>query len=156
MTKKLYEKIEDFLSKTEFNQLKKLLSSNDFPWYVKNFNSENCYFYHVFYDNDSPTSPLYNGLVPILIKLKVIGIIKIEAIINLPSNNNKILNDSDIDFSHFVSIFNINTNDGYLLMGNGDKIESKENQMISYVSEENLSNFNCNTKNKIYIKFSYF
>lgn len=156
MEKKLYEKIDNFLSKTEFNELKKILSSKEFPWYVKNFNTEDCYFYHVFYENDSPTSPLYNNLVSLLVKLKVIGIIKIEARIILPSNDSKILNESDVDFGHFVSIFNINTNDGYLLMGNGDKIESKENQIISYVSEESLSNFNCNTKNKIYIKFSYF
>jgi hypothetical protein len=131
--------IDNFLDTNTFLSIKKLLFSCDFPYYYqpavanKEDNSD-FYFNHIFYfDNQQKSSSFAHVVLPILGKHGFKKLIRAKC--NLYTRKEKqILNAFHLDFDipHTVLLYSVNTNNGYTMFKSGEKIYSKENQLIIF------------------------
>ena len=145
------QRINNFLPQDNFEQLKKILFSNEFPYYLQSgvaYNSPDknlgvLLTHSMIHDNgDIRSSELTNKLIlyPIFDKLKEFDkdfFKVIRAKINLyPNQLNQIKNDFHIDanFTHKVLLFSVNTNNGYTDFEdtNIDPFPSVENSAIIF------------------------
>ena len=66
--------IDNFLSKKDFDNLKKIITTTTFPWYYNDSKSadgdDNFQFIHIFFWEDKILSPFWNYIAPILDQLK--------------------------------------------------------------------------------------
>tara|TARA_B100000085_G_C18354603_1_gene435769 strand:+ start:130 stop:606 length:477 start_codon:yes stop_codon:yes gene_type:complete len=155
--------IDNFLSDYEFKTLQAMFLSNQFSWYwgeekVLGDNSEiNYQFYHSFYeDNESYSN---RNIKPIINKLDIRAIHKIKA--NLTLHTEKIYQykfHTDVEnFKCTTGVFYINTNDGYTLFENGDKIESISNRMLLFDSDKRHAGTTCtNAKRRVVLNLNFF
>ena len=135
--------IDNFLSEEEFLKLSSIIMSENFPWYYfpykvnnKSLNSlQDFQFCHVVYHDNMVKSNFIEHFNPLLIKMKVGHLVRLK--VNLTPRSDEIFQyDPHIDVSHFnfqfgkIGIFYINTNDGFTILENGDKIESIENRLL--------------------------
>ncbi len=130
---------KNHLPKQEFKKLKDLLMNYDFPWFYASFianpNDKNGFhFFHLLYDNEKVNSDYYDIVLnPLLKKQKYKKLIRAKC--NLYSlREQSIKSDYHIDnsFPHKVLLYSVNTNNGYTLFENGQKIQSIENQLIIF------------------------
>jgi hypothetical protein len=154
-----YQVIDNFLSLDDFETLKSIILDKDFLWQVNVDNDKNTLFLELLhYINNQPTSEFYNELVPIMKKIDVLGLVQIKS--NLYIGNNYIQSfkkEKEYDFSLGTAIYYLNSNDGYTLLEDGTKIESRENRIVifestSYYYETNCSDNTC----RVNITFNYF
>ena len=131
--------IDNFLEKNVFNNIKEILTNDKFCWYyqstVGNKNDYTDFFFcHFLFENDQQVSPSFsNILMPILGKLNFNYLIR--AKINLYTKKDKIMKTAfhkDFNEKHTVALYSVNTNNGYTLFKNNQKIYSKENQLIIF------------------------
>ncbi len=131
--------IKNYLPKKEFKNLNDLLMNYDFPWFYASFianpNDKNGFhFFHLLYDNEKVNSDYYDIVLnPILKKQKYDKLIRAKC--NLYSlREQSIKSDYHIDnsFPHKVLLYSVNTNNGYTLFENGQKIQSIENQLVIF------------------------
>jgi hypothetical protein len=131
--------IDNFLEKNVFNNIKEILTNDKFCWYyqstVGNKNDYTDFFFcHFLFENDQQVSPSFsNILMPILGKLNFNYLIR--AKINLYTKKDKIIKTAfhkDFNEKHTVALYSVNTNNGYTLFKNNQKIYSKENQLIIF------------------------
>ena len=164
--------IDNFLDKDEFNLLKNVLAGDSFPWFKSKILSEygakgpaideieNNQFCHLFYHNFCPQSNFINILDPIITKINPAAIIRIKA--NLNTKTDKIIEHGfHLDYQGSqelkTSIFYINTNDGYTLFENNEKIESVENRFLEFNSNYfHTGTSTTNTSARIVINFNYY
>ena len=95
------------------------------------------YFYHFLFhtDNGMPVcSPMFTKILsPILGKLKFKYLMRSK--VNLYTKKSEFIQTGmhiDLDTSHMVALYSVNTNNGYTLFEDGTKIESVENQMAIF------------------------
>lgn len=158
---------DDYLSPEAFQEIKKIMSGPDFPWY---FNKEiigyedgkdtldNYQFTHLFYSKGIVMSGFYNAIVPLMEKINPFAMVRIKA--NLMTRTEKnIISGFHTDFNHnfcTTAIYYINNNDGYTIFDNGKKIESVENRLVSFNSTVPHSGTTCtNKKSRILININY-
>ena len=131
--------IDNFLDNDVFLKIKQLLLSADFPYYYNSYvgNKEDFsdfYFNHVFYfDNHQHSSFFPDVVLPIIGKYGFKKLIRAKC--NLYTKKEKeILTAFHLDFEtpHTVLLYSVNTNNGYTLFKSGEKIYSKENQLIIF------------------------
>ena len=95
--------ISNFLEKDDFNNLKNLFYSDNFPWYlaegVVRPGDGQIQFIHNFYKNFAISSSFFSLIYPVLIKLNVISLIRIKA--NFLYKTNKII-DIAIERNHHI------------------------------------------------------
>ena len=136
------ERIDNFLNKNIFNEIKNILTSDNFPWYYKSVvghpeDNSDFFFCHFLFENNQQMSPYFlNILMPILGKLNFNYLIR--AKINLYTKKNKEIKTAfhtDFNKKHTVALYSVNTNNGYTLFKNKEKIYSKENQLILFNGE---------------------
>jgi len=131
--------IDNFLDYNTFLNIQKLLLGSDFPYYYqpavanKEDNSD-FYFNHIFYFNNQQQSTSFGDVVlPILGKYGFKKLLRAKC--NLYTKKEKqIQNAFHLDFEtpHTVLLYSVNTNNGYTLFKSGEKIYSKENQLIIF------------------------
>jgi len=157
--------IDNFLDKETFNNIKKILEQDMFAWYVNkgvtninNTNKDHYVFFHKFYENNTINSNYFTNLKPVLDTLNVKALLRIKA--NLYPKTHKIIEHDwhqDYSFTHQAALLMINTNNGFTIMENKEKIETKENRMLLFDAHKLHKSTTCTDKNfKINIVFNYF
>ncbi len=146
------EIIDNFLNKDDFEDLKKFLMSPRSQWRFVDFiahkdergQGRDGYFVHSFTDRDPNTflerfevSPDYQKVVKLLDciknKLNFREILRVRS--SLYPRREKQIPDPfhvDYNFNHKVCIFYINTNNGFTLFENGEKVNSKANRLMIF------------------------
>jgi len=131
--------IQNFLEKDIFNNIKNILLSNNFPWYYSQITGNkkdysDSFFYHFLFHDDQQKSPHFNKvLMPIISKLNFNYLLRSK--INFYTKKNKFIKTAfhlDYQEPHTVALFSINTNNGFTLFKNGNKVPSIENQLLIF------------------------
>lgn len=157
-----YKIIDNFLDKESFLKIKKLLMSNNFPWYYNKSvslkkNKDGIYFTHLFLNNESK-SMHFDIILPILCKLKFKSLIRIKG--NFYPCTQKVQEHKqhiDYNFKHFGFIYYINTNDGFTFLNKKIKINSIENRGLFFDSSLLHNSSTCtNLEGRFNINFNFF
>ena len=168
-----YEVIDNFLDEENFNMLRQLfteeyngeqLSTFKPCWmyqssvaYSNSTEGNLFYMTHILYDNNIPSSPFYDKIIPLLEKLEVHGLLRIKA--NLYPNTYKLHEHpmhTDKNFSHSGAILSLNTCDGYTKLKDGTKIDSVANRILLFdASEEHCSTTTTNVPARFNININY-
>jgi hypothetical protein len=140
---------KNFLQKKDFLDIKKIMTNPEFPWFFGNRNFDlksifNQQFCHIFYRNYTINSNFFNLLNPLIEKLKPKALIRIKANMTLPSDKiyENLPPHVDFDFDCKTSIFYMNTNNGYTMLGS-KKIKSEENKILTFDSNKEHFGTNC-------------
>jgi hypothetical protein len=164
-----YKIIDNFLPKEDFEKLKTLLFSGDFPWfYVESLitneqgqGTEEGFFQHSLYNRSRPTSDFYYEYAyPILKKLNSMAIIQIRA--NLLLNKERQYFSGfhiDNDFKCKTAVLYINTCNGYTILDPELKLKIKceENKMLIFDSNiQHSIASQTDVKRRIVLNFNYF
>ena len=166
-------KIENnFLSQKEFDEIQELLITEPkgFPWFYNNIidtreDVDKFQFVHVFYMNYQSQSQFMTLVNPILELLQPISIFKIKA--NLLTRTPEIVeNKLHVDIGVLseeqqkqwtISIFYINTNNGYTKFEDGTKVNSVAIRMISFPANMKHKGTSCtDEKIRVVINFNYY
>lgn len=151
--------VKNFLSNEDFSQIKSIFFSESFPWFynsqvvdVNENESNNFQFTHTFYGDE------LIPLKPILEKLNSISLIRIKA--NLLTKTHKHIEHGmhiDVyDPKITTAVFYINTNNGYTIFENGEKVFSKENTLVTFPSQIKHSGSSCtDEKVRIVLNMNY-
>ena len=151
---------DNFLEKSEFENINKTFHLSNFPWYFMPFKvhegDENYQFYHLFLAKGKVLSKHFVILNPVLKKLGAKEIIRIKANLTLKQKEH-IKSDMHIDFKDCkTAIYYLNTNNGYTLFDKGDKIHSQENRVVEFDSNlKHCAVDHNDTKYRIVINFYY-
>ena len=147
-----YEVIDNFLDNDTFTAVKNTLLGDKFPWYLNNYvntieenkNINDYQLVHTFYKNHVVNSNYYSAIEPIINKINPISLIRVKANL-LPGTENIIEHGwhTDFDFECITSVFYINTNNGYTIFKNGEKIKSIENRLVLFNSRLEHSGSTC-------------
>ena len=116
--------VDNFLKKEDYEQLREILESNNFPWYfqlytaVKTDDIFNYQFIHLFYKNYVPNSEYFYILKPLIKQINPISLIRVKANLN-PISHKIVKFDKHIDkvIKCKVAIYYINDNNGYTVKG---------------------------------------
>ena len=168
-----YEVIDNFLEPENFKKLTdSMLSTNSgfsvFPWYAqegvtvtddsRNKNNNHWNLIHSFYQNYEIQSGFFQQLLVVIDKLQIKSLIRIKA--NLYPKTDKIIKhdfNADFDFSHKSGLYSLNTNNGFTIMEDGEKIESVANRMIIFDASKLHKSTTCTDENfRANIVFNYF
>jgi len=164
-----YRIIDNFLPKELFNNIKNLLTNNNyFPWYlshgVTDENDGYIQFCHTFYFNNEKLSSHFNVLEPVLNQLKIDSLVRIKA--NLLSKTNKIIEHGfheDITYNDKnlianTAVYYLNTNNGYTKFKDKDIIvDSVENRMLIFKSNLKHCGTTCTDSDfRAVINFNWF
>jgi hypothetical protein len=131
--------IDNFLDNNTFLNIRNLLFSVHFPYYYQSAVANNqdvsdFYFNHTFYLNNQQQSSAFADVVlPIIGKHGFKKLLRAKC--NLYTRKEKqIPNSFHLDFEtpHTVLLYSVNTNNGYTMFKSGEKIYSKENQLIIF------------------------
>lgn len=150
---------DDFLDSEEFKKIQNLLTGPTFPWFLnkgiverETDEKDMFQFTHTFWDNSlgGQTSPLLFELQPLIDKINPSKIYRIKA--NLVTRTNDILihgyhTDYYPPFKCTTSVFYINTNNGFTIFENGEKIHSLENRFANFDSSLSHSGSSCTDNN---------
>lgn len=165
MKKIKYKVIDNFLPKENFNILKTLMLSKNFPWYYfpnitfpKTSKGNLFYMQHLFFEKE-PNSAFYS-----IIKENLLNFIDIKSLIRVkgnfyPNQNIKDIDEMHVDytFKHKGAIFSINTNNGGTLLKDKTKIDSVENRILFFDPSIEHDSENCtDEKVRINININYF
>lgn len=152
-----YQVIDNFLDIEDFEKIKNIILDKNFLWQV-NADDTTVFLELFHYINNQPTSEFYNELVPIMKKIDVLGLVQIKS--NLYIGNSYIQSfkkEKEYNFSLGTAIYYLNSNDGYTLLENGEKIESKENRIVLFESSSYYYETNCRDNTcRVNITFNYF
>jgi len=151
--------IDNFLDQDSFNHFKNIITGQYFPWYFNNQkvlddnHLDNYQFVNTFKDGNT-AMPLLDVFKE---KLNVSNFLR--AKLNCTTKTNKIFefkSHRDLDVNCLVSIFYINSNNGYTKFENGQKIESIENRLITF--DNNLKHngtSSTNSQTRIVLNLCY-
>tara|TARA_R100001015_G_C4479369_1_gene60367 strand:+ start:86 stop:565 length:480 start_codon:yes stop_codon:yes gene_type:complete len=159
----MIEIIDNFLEEDEFNKIRDVLMSDNFPWfyndYITNKNdlSHKFYFTHTFYRQPARISNWFDLWINTLQKLKCNSIIRIKANI-YPKNNKEEINKPHIDykFKHKGCLLYVNDNNGATYFKD-KKVIPKANRIVLFdPSIEHSSSLCTNAKRRVTVNFNYF
>ena len=156
---------KNFLDKESFKNIKNLLTSEDFPWFLTsivhyskgNFNSQ---LVHIFYVNNAVNSNFFNVLKPIYKKLNFFSLLRLKANFIMRTEN-IIEHTMHTDYVNpsckiYTGILYINTNNGYTKFSNGKIIKSEENKYIEFDSQLEHTGTSCTDEEyRIVLNFNY-
>ena len=142
----------NFLDQEVFLEIKKFIMSPRCQWRYVNYiahkdgrdNDNDGYFVHSFkdchpqtFEDRYPESPHFPLISKILDKIKYQNILRIRSSL-YPRRDVQKPDPFHIDynFPHKVCIFYVNTNNGYTMFENGEKIPSVENQLATFDGNE--------------------
>tara|TARA_B100000287_G_C20499786_1_gene728637 strand:+ start:305 stop:805 length:501 start_codon:yes stop_codon:yes gene_type:complete len=159
-----YEVIDNALTDVDFAGIKAAILAQEFPWFMadnvahKNEKEKHFYFLHTLYDYLRPQSKYYMSIMPLVHKLKIRALLRVKC--NNYINTGKLIvheKHRDYPYKHKGAIFYLNTNNGFTILENGDKIESIENRLLLFDSSTPHSSTTCTDKtSRINININYF
>ena len=162
--------IDDFLEQKDFDKLQTFMMGADFDWHyndavVYRRQEDEFQFIHIFYKDAAPRSSTIQFLDPILVKINPISILRIKTNL-LTRTPNIVENTFHVDISSVseeklkqltISIFYVNTNNGYTEFEDGTKVESVANRLITFPANLKHRGTSCtDEKRRIIINFNYF
>jgi hypothetical protein len=160
-----YKIIDNYLPKEEFEKIRDIIMSAEFPWYYapnvayKNKHVDGVmYFTHIFYKNGLVNSNFYELLSPLISKIDAKAMIRVKGNMypNI-GNRGKELDHTDYNFEHKGAIFYINTNNGPTVFEDGTEIEAVENRILFFEPHKMHSLFYCtDQKVRVNININYF
>lgn len=157
-----FEVVDNFLNQQDFLKIKKLLLSDDFPWYFIPYvshkdSNDGSYFAHKFFEGIA-ISNFISLLCPLIDKINPKALIRIKG--NLYPGEKELKEHTphaDYDYLHKGLIFSINTCDGFTRLKCGTKIPSVENRALFFNASELHNSSTCTTSNaRVNINFNYF
>mgnify|MGYP003117356110 FL=1 len=159
------EVIENFLPQNIFNELRDIFFSDKFPWYYVDHiahpnDNKNFYFIHELISDKYPCSQQFHLIHPILGALKYSAFIRMRA--NLYTKRPTQTRDAfhvDLpgDQHNMTGILYLNTNNGYTLFKNNEKVESVENRLVLFKgTEEHCSVAQTDTKVRVVININFY
>jgi hypothetical protein len=157
--------IKNALPEETMKKIEDMFFSNTFTWGYSNSNAgndEESYLYHFFYNMNTPCSPYYAELLPLLTFMKPLSLIGIRA--NMYINKNKKCfggwhNDDwgNDKLNHTTSIFYVNTNNGETEFKTGETIKSERNKLMVFPAKlEHRAISQTDKDRKICINLNYF
>ena len=165
-----YEVIDNFLEPENFKILTDdILCTNSgfsvFPWYAQEGvtvtdgrNTDHWNLIHSFYQSYEIQSGFFKYLLVVIDKLQIKSLIRIKG--NLYPKTDKIIEHdfhADFDFSHKSGLYSLNTNNGFTIMEDGERIESVANRMIIFDASKLHKSTTCTDENfRANIVFNYF
>lgn len=161
-----YTIIDDYLSIEHHQRLHEDLVTTPqrFPWYFApnvsydNVSDETFYFVHMFFKNPSYKSSFYDMMIPIIDRLNPKALIRVKANLypNLRSPTENGVH-KDYLFEHLGAVYYVNSNNGYTILEDGTKIESKANRMLFFDASKPHNSTHCtDAKARVTINFNYF
>ena len=164
-----YYKITDnFLDTGTFNTLSNELLMPSFPWYPSSIDAEehegnklrNMQFVHYFYENNMAMDGC-NILFPLVKKIDPLAVLRIKGNITL-QHDTQLKHNLHVDITNttnptvMVSIFYMNTNNGWTEFKGGDKIDCVQNRIVTFNSNMMHTGYTCtDQKRKMVINFNY-
>lgn len=151
--------VDNFLNPDDFKKIQTLLTGPSFPWFLnkgkvdQETDKKNMFqFTHTFWDNNlgGQTSDLLFELEPLINKIDPSKIYRIKA--NLTTVTDDILiygyhTDYQESFKCTTSVFYVNTNNGFTIFEDGERVYSLENRFASFDSTMPHSGSSCTDKN---------
>ena len=165
----MHKVIDDFLDKEDFIFVHNLIMNEPFPWFYMDSYRESglekdktnnfSYHLHMLYDNNVPSSPHFDNILPLIMKkIDVKTLIRVK--INSYTKEDKLIEHdlhTDYDYSNNGAIFSINTCDGYTKLEDGTKIESIENRLVTFNTNVQHTGSTCtDSKERVVINLNYF
>ena len=152
--------IDNFLDDNDFKLVKDTFQVSNFPWYYTPFQvkpGDNSFmFCHLFVNDDKRHSLFTDSMRPFLNKLNIKKLLRIKA--NLTTKKQvQIKGEMHTDFENCTTaIWYLNTNNGYTLFENGNKVECVENRMVIFDSNLKHCGVESNdSETRIVINFNY-
>ena len=155
--------IDNALNVELFSAIRQLCcDSQNLPYYLETDISgmgeeENCYFTHLFYNNDTVCSDYMKWGQALKDFLKAKSFMRIKA--NLYPRTDTIVHHKDhvdLDFDHNAAILYLNTNNGYTVIGD-TKIESVANRILLFNPQIPHHSTTCtDAQFRANINFNYF
>ena len=131
--------ISNFLSEEQLKHTKESLLNVHFPWYYNKVINDMDHpdwfmFSHIWFDNDTITSNSFEWLIsPIIDKINMSKLIRVKGNFYNKTCEHIIHGyHTDYDHDHMVALLNLNDNNGYTEFETGEKIVSKENELIIF------------------------
>jgi hypothetical protein len=161
-----YEIIDNFLESKDFKILTDNMLGGFFPWYItedivgdkESILTNHCSFTHAFYDNYQIHSDFFKKLSIVINKLQIKSLIRIKS--NLYPKTTQLIEHnfhSDYDFSHKSGLYSLNTNNGFTIMEDGERIESIANRMLLFDASKPHNSTTCTDEIfRANIVFNYF
>ena len=159
--------IEDnFLLEKEIKAWRCKVKHRDFPWLFQRSVSDpesqkshdHFYFVHCLWDHYKALSPHFEFFKEILSHLKIKSLIRMRLIMYV--NQGKFITHNlhkDYDYKHQSSLLYLNTCDGYTGFGDGTKVESVENRLVTFDgSMDHCSTTVTNKKARLVLGVNYF
>lgn len=141
-----YKIYDNFLPEVNHAIIQEIMLSNNFPWYYQDSVLGNSYhttnissiddyaFAHVFYDNNTTNSQLYNILDPLIKAINPLSILRIKA--NLyPKTENILEHDYHTDYDNVkfkTAIYYVNSNNGKTIFKDGLVVDSVANRYVEF------------------------
>jgi len=151
--------IDNLLERDKFNFIKKEITSDFFPWYFNNQKVENdnhldnFQFVNIFNDGNSAL-PLLD-----IFKKKLNINSFIRAKLNCTTRTSEIFEfklHNDLDKDCKISIFYINSNNGYTQFQTGEKVESVENRLVTFDNKiKHFGTTSTNSQTRIVLNMCY-
>ena len=151
----------NFLDKADFDYLKKIFTSNEFPYYYNDFkvneNDGGNQFTHIFLREGVINSNYFDLLNPILEKLNAKSLYRIKLNMTIKQNKIKSYNfHTDLDIKCNTAVFYLNTNNGKTIFESGKEISSVENKMIIFPSSiKHTGTTHTDTKYRLVLNLNY-
>ncbi len=147
------EIFDNYLPFEEFKTIQSHFINGSFPWYYTPFanspeDPEHYYqLSHVIYwTNLGKVSNTFDVMKPLIDKINPQVLAKIKANFNPRSDGSKTCEfhqDKSFDFSWKTAIYYLNTNNGYTLFENGDKVDCVENRLVVFDGKERHLGVSC-------------
>lgn len=164
---------DNFLERADFEKIKKFITGDYFPWYVNPFilysgesfdnvdhKDYHFQFTHKFYNNYIPQSDFLDLLEPIINKLNASAILRIKANCNTITHKHmfhECMHNDIPNFTGKTAIYYINTNNGYTLFNNGEKVDAVENRLVVFDSDRMHTGISStDTSFRYVINFNYY
>ena len=165
----MHKVIDDFLEPEDFIFVHNLIMNEPFPWFYMDSYRESglekdktnnfSYHLHMLYDNNVPSSPHFDNILPLIFKkIQMKTLIRVK--INSYTREDKLIEHdfhTDYDYQNNGAVFSINTCDGYTKLEDGTKIPSVANRIVLFdASKPHCSTNTTNQPRRVNINFNYF
>ena len=157
----MFEIHKNFIDEEHFEVLEKVMMGNDFPWFynkaiTQENNNKRFQFVHTFYNDCTWTSNHYQILGPIINKLKIFTLKRIKANLITKTAQHDQAN-LHIDYDKCTTaIYYVNTNNGYTIFENGEKIDCIANSIVIFDSDyKHASVSQTDTNTRVVINFNF-
>ena len=156
---------KNFLLKKEFDRLKDIIMSVNFPWYFneyvnhENEKGNNFQFTYLFCDRGKKNciEQHFQLIEPVLKKVNFKKLNRIKA--NLLTRTSKIIEygyHTDVREKGTTGILYLDNSNGYTKFKNGKKIKSEENKFVEFKSTLKHTGSSCtDQKRRVVINFNY-